>query len=82
MSNHSLLIRALRGPLTLILVGTLFAVDHAGGLSFTKTWPVLIIFLGLIKLGERAMAGNEPQPPVPPSYPPQYPPQYPQGGAQ
>ena len=52
-NSNSLLLRALRGPLTLILIGTLFVIDHAGMLSFTKTWPIIIIFLGVIRLGER-----------------------------
>lgn len=66
MSNTALLVRALRGPLALILIGSLFAIDHAGGVSFTKTWPVIIIFLGAAKLAERAFAADQPQTPPPP----------------
>ena len=44
-----MLLRALRGPLTLILIGVLFVIDHNGAISFTKTWPIIIIFLGLIR---------------------------------
>lgn len=69
MSNNAILLRALRGPLTLMLVGTLFAIDHAGGISFTKSWPILIIFLGAMRLGERALLPEEPPPPQPPQYP-------------
>lgn len=60
MNSNALLLRALRGPLTLILVGILFAIDHTGALSFTKTWPIIIIFLGVVKLAERGLA-NAPQ---------------------
>ncbi len=63
MNSNSLLLRALRGPLTLILVGSLFAIDHAHVISFTKTWPIIIIFLGLIRLAERAIADEPTQPP-------------------
>jgi hypothetical protein len=50
--NASLLLRAVRGPLVLILVGTLFALDHFANLSFDRTWPVLIIMIGAWKLLE------------------------------
>jgi hypothetical protein len=38
----------------MILLGVLLAVDHSGGVSFARTWPVLLIVYGLFKLGERA----------------------------
>ena len=63
LSHNALLLRALRGPLTLILIGTLFVVDHNGAISFTKTWPIIIIFLGVIRLAERALATGEAPPP-------------------
>ncbi len=69
MNSNALLLRALRGPLTLILVGVLFVIDHADILSFSKTWPIIIIFLGVIRLAERA-------------FPVEPPPFNPQGGAQ
>ena len=72
MNNNALLLRALRGPLTLILIGVLFVVDHNGAIGFTKTWPIIIIFLGVIRLAERALATGEAPPPPP----------YSQGGAQ
>lgn len=56
MNNNALLLRALRGPLTLILLGALFAIDHNGGVTFSKTWPVLIIFLGVMRLAERVIS--------------------------
>lgn len=52
MLNRSQLIAAVRGPLMLITLGTLLAIDHAGGLRFNRTWPVLIITFGLLKLIE------------------------------
>jgi hypothetical protein len=58
------LMRAIRGPLILITVGTLFAVDHAGGYGFSRTWPVLIIVYGVLKLLERAVGRAEFQNPA------------------
>jgi hypothetical protein len=46
------LIAAVRGPLILITLGTLIAIDHAGGLRFSRTWPILIIIFGVLKLAE------------------------------
>jgi len=43
---------AVRGPLLLITLGVLLAVDHSGGQSFWRTWPVLLIVYGITKLIE------------------------------
>lgn len=56
-SGTSLLI-AVRGPLMLITLGVLLAMDHAGTVSFARTWPVLLIIFGLFKLAERAGIKN------------------------
>lgn len=69
MNSNVQLIRALRGPLTLVLIGSLFALDHSTSIDFSKTWPVIIIFAGLIRLAERAFPKDPDQPPP-----------YPQGG--
>jgi hypothetical protein len=74
-SNAFALARATRGPLILITLGVLFAIDQAGGLPFYRTWPVLFIVYGVLKLVERLLA-----PPVPPA-PQYYPPVPPAGGA-
>lgn len=49
---------AIRGPIMLITVGVLFAVDHFGPYSIGRTWPVFLIVLGLLKLAERATLGS------------------------
>ncbi len=41
---------AVRGPLLLITLGVLLAVDQMGGQSFWRTWPVLLIVYGVTKL--------------------------------
>jgi hypothetical protein len=48
------LVRAIRGPIMLITIGTLFAIDHFGPYSFSNTWPAVLIIIGLLKLLERA----------------------------
>jgi LiaI-LiaF-like transmembrane region len=45
-------LRAVRGPLLLITLGSLFAIDHFGPYTFTRTWPVLLIVYGILKLLE------------------------------
>ncbi len=48
---------AVRGPILMITLGVLLAIDQNGALSFGRTWPVLLIVFGLFKLAERAGAG-------------------------
>ncbi len=74
MNNRAALYaQAIRGPIVLIVIGVLFAVHQAGILPFSRTWPLLIIVVGVMKLIER---WNAPRPPFPP---PPFPPP-PQGG--
>ena len=54
------IMRAIRGPITLITVGVLFALNNFTPYSFDKTWPVLLIVFGLLSLLKR---GLEPAPP-------------------
>jgi hypothetical protein len=56
------LARAVRGPVILITLGILFAIDHFGSLRFERSWPVLIIVIGIMKLLERP---SQPQQGVP-----------------
>jgi LiaI-LiaF-like transmembrane region len=52
--NEANLIRAIRGPITLITVGVLFAIDHFTPYGFSQTWPVLLIVFGLLSLAGRS----------------------------
>jgi len=45
-------IRAVSDALLLILTGSLFLVDYAGGYSVGRTWPLLLIGIGLSKVLE------------------------------
>lgn len=51
MTGSSLL-QAIRGPLLLLTLGLLMAADQLDRVSFSRTWPVLLILFGLFKLAE------------------------------
>ena len=59
------LLRAITGPVILITVGVLFTIDKFTAFSFTQTWPILLIVVGLLKLlgGRRRREYVTPPPP-------------------
>lgn len=86
MSGSYAIIRALRGPVCLIALGLIFFLDHSGAFPLGRSWPVLLILVGALKLLEALM--RPAYPPVPPQpypsapttpYPPG-PPAAPMGG--
>jgi hypothetical protein len=58
--------QAIRGPILLITIGVLFAMHQAGVLHFSRTWPLIIITLGVLKLIERLAMPQPPASPTPP----------------
>ncbi|HET9320284.1 MAG TPA: DUF5668 domain-containing protein [Bryobacteraceae bacterium] len=55
------LIRAVRGPIILITIGTLFALDHFTNYGVHQTWPVILIVVGLLTLvGRMTRNGTTP----------------------
>ena len=50
--------QAIRGPILLITLGVLFELQQSGGLPFWKTWPLLLIVIGVMKLIEWAAGGQ------------------------
>lgn len=52
-SNSGNLIGALTGPILLITLGVLFALQQFTDLSFRQTWPFLLILLGVMELVKR-----------------------------
>ncbi len=61
--NRYILIRRLRGPAILLLLGTILLMHEAGLLDFWSLFfPLLLILIGVLKLAERAAlaaAGDE-----------------------
>ena len=53
------LLTAVRGPVLLITLGVLFTMDQFGSVDFSRTWPVLIIVFGVLKLMERSATRGE-----------------------
>ena len=44
---------AIRGPILLIALGVLMALDQMDRVSIWRTWPILLILFGVFKLAER-----------------------------
>ena len=42
--------RGLMGPAVLITLGALFLMDNSGGYGFERTWPILLIVIGAVKV--------------------------------
>ncbi len=51
--THALM-RVLSGPLLLTTLGVLLTIDYMGGITFGRSWPVLLIVFGLCKVAEYA----------------------------
>lgn len=51
--NNVSLITAIRGPMMLITIGTLFALDKFSAFGIERTWPAILIVLGLLSLLDR-----------------------------
>jgi hypothetical protein len=69
--------RGLRGPIMVITVGVLFALNNFTPYHFEETWPVLIIVAGLVSLLGRAVGPPPPYVPPPPPFTTYQPPQPP-----
>ena len=55
-NRRALFAQAIRGPILLITIGVLFAMHQAEVLQFSRTWPLIIIMIGVLKLIERMLA--------------------------
>jgi hypothetical protein len=66
--SYYFMIRRLRGPAFLLLVGVLALLNQMHILSWGKSWPLYLILAGLLALAERAALsaeGGYPQGPYP-----------------
>lgn len=80
--NRYILIRRLRGPLFLLLLGVIALLNQADILEWQKSWPLFFILLGVLKLAERAafaIDGEMPPFPLPYAGQPAGQPVYPAG---
>jgi hypothetical protein len=72
MNGSHATIRAIRGPITLITIGVLFALNNFTQYGFDRTWPVILIVFGLLSLLRRGThptgTGSVPGGPPPPPY--------------
>jgi hypothetical protein len=64
MSRY-ILIRRLRGPAFLLLVGVNALLAQAHILGWGHSWPFYLILAGVLQLAERAALASEGYPPVP-----------------
>jgi hypothetical protein len=75
--------RKLMGPAILVTLGVLFLLDNISPVGFHRTWPAILLVIGVVKLVQGNASSNGhigPLPPEPPSAPPSVPP--PPGAAQ
>jgi hypothetical protein len=68
MTGGSFLV-AIRGPVLLVALGLLMAADQLDRMSFSRTWPVLLILFGLFKLAEHLGPKDAAPPPFNPNDP-------------
>jgi hypothetical protein len=68
MNANANMVRAIRGPITLITLGVLFALNNFTPYRFSETWPVLLIVFGALSLLCRGSRESAPAPPY--GYPP------------
>ena len=61
--NRYILIRRLRAPAFLLLVGVIALLAQADILSWGQSWPLFLILAGLLLLAERAALAGETYPP-------------------
>jgi hypothetical protein len=63
MNADPSLVQAVRGPIILITIGALFAMNNLTPYGIQETWPVLLIVVGLMSLLGRGGAPSGPRPP-------------------
>jgi hypothetical protein len=72
--------RKLMGPAVLITLGVLFLLDSVGRVGFHRTWPAILLVIGVVKLMQSNATGDGhvgPLPPGGPGFPPSFPPNMP-----
>ena len=62
--------RTLMGPAILLTLGSLFMLERMHGPGFHRTWPILLLVIGLVKLLGLSSPNTGMQPPMQPPMPP------------
>ena len=65
--NRYLMIRRLKGPAFLLLVGVCALLNQLHLLSWWRSWPLFLILWGVMLLAERAAMNEGDLPPYPPA---------------
>lgn len=74
--------RKLMGPAILVTLGVLFLLDNAGHIGFDRTWPAILLVIGIVKLMQSNASSEGHTGPLPPvaGFPPTgFPPTPPMG---
>ena len=69
--------RKLMGPAILVTLGVLFLLDNVGRFEFHRTWPAILLVIGVVKLMQSNASSDGHIGPLPPGstgYPPNTPP--------
>ncbi len=68
--------RKLMGPAMLVTIGVLFLLDNVGRLEFHRTWPAILLVIGVVKLVQSNSSSEGHIGPLPPGtgFPPNTPP--------
>jgi hypothetical protein len=66
--------RRLMGPAMLVTLGVLFLLDTATRVGFGRTWPAILLVVGVVKLVQSNASSDGHVGPLPPGIPPSAPP--------
>ena len=66
--------RRLMGPAMLVTLGVLFLLDTSTRVDFGKTWPAILLVIGVVKLVQSNASSEGHVGPLPPGIPPSVPP--------
>ena len=68
----------LMGPAILVTLGVLFLLDNVSHVDFGRTWPAILLVIGVVKLMQSNASSDghfgPPRPSAPPNFPPSTPP--------
>lgn len=63
--SHAERMRGLVGPVVLVTIGLLSLIEDMGGPRWHRTWPILLLAIGITKLLERQVPPSAPPPTMP-----------------